>query len=307
MNVLIVGYGSIGERHAQILDRLGHETRVVTARTDAEFHSYTQLSEALADFTPGYVVIANETEHHHRMLRDLKAHGYSGRLLVEKPIFSSTSYRNCIPCPGYVGYNLRLHPVLQELKRRTADSRILSTHIYVGSYLPDWRPNRDYRLCSSSADPVSGGVLKELSHDLDYLLWLTGRWRSVAAWGGKVSDFEMQAPDVYGCVVRTRRCPVATVQLNYFDRIGRREVVLNSERTSFHADLLRNELKINGEDLSFRVDRNDTYREMHESILNDRSEDLCSLQQGIEVLSLVEAAEKSAQEGRFVENQAPLS
>ena len=302
MNVLIVGYGSIGERHAKILNELGHDTRVVTARTDTKFHSYATLSDALSGFEPGYVVIANQTGYHHQALQTLKATGYSGRLLVEKPIFSNTAHTDCIPCPGYVGYNLRLHPVLQELKRRTADSRILSAHVYVGSYLPDWRPNRDYRRCSSSADPVSGGVLKELSHDLDYLLWLTGRWRSVAAWGGKVSNLEIQASDVYGCVVRTQRCPVATVQLNYFDRIGRREIILNSEQTSFHADLFRGELKINDESMSFSVGRNDTYRALHESILNDRGEDLCDLEQGIEVLGLVDAAERSASENRFIEN-----
>ena len=41
------------------------------------------------------------------------------------------------------------------------------------SYLPNWRKNIPYYL-SNSADKKGGGVLLELSHEIDYLTWIFG-------------------------------------------------------------------------------------------------------------------------------------
>lgn len=48
------------------------------------------------------------------------------------------------------------------------------------SWLPDWRPGRDYRT-SYAARPGEGGVLLDLVHEIDYCLWLFGAVREVSA------------------------------------------------------------------------------------------------------------------------------
>ena len=47
--------------------------------------------------------------------------------------------------------------------------KIIMIKINVGQYLPNWR-NIDYRKCVSSSKDKGGGVILELSHDLNYLI-----------------------------------------------------------------------------------------------------------------------------------------
>ena len=53
-------------------------------------------------------------------------------------------------------------------------SRPLSAHVSCQSWLPDWRPGRDYRE-SYSARADEGGALRDLVPELDYATALLGR------------------------------------------------------------------------------------------------------------------------------------
>ena len=51
--------------------------------------------------------------------------------------------------------------------------RIHSVNICCQSYLPDWRPSRDYKE-SYSASVEQGGVVRDLVHEIDYCNYLFG-------------------------------------------------------------------------------------------------------------------------------------
>ena len=176
---LVVGYGSIGKRHARLLGELGCEVAVVSRHSDAP-NGHRTVEAALAAAMPDYVVVANETSAHLATVEALAAAGFAGRLLIEKPLGEGPA----VP-PGRfaqvgVAYNLRFHPLLGALRERLAGDRICAIEVYCGQHLPDWRPDADYRTGYSADPDRGGGVLRDLSHELDYLLWLGGRWRRVA-------------------------------------------------------------------------------------------------------------------------------
>src|SRR5215472_1264696 len=129
-SALVVGLGSIGERHARLLSELGHDVAVVSRRgLGDKRRSYPMLGDALAAERPDYVVVANETAEHHATLMALASAGFAGRVLVEKPLFDRLA-----PLPehrfraSFVGYNLRFHPVLQELGRVLEGEHPISAH-----------------------------------------------------------------------------------------------------------------------------------------------------------------------------------
>ena len=44
------------------------------------------------------------------------------------------------------------------------------------SWLPDWRPQIEYKDSVSAKNDLGGGVLLELSHEIDLALWLFGKF-----------------------------------------------------------------------------------------------------------------------------------
>ncbi len=301
VNALVIGYGSIGARHARLLTEFGCHTAVVSARQLEFPFVYSSLEDALATEQPEYVVVANSTNKHHSTLSELARLGYAETLLVEKPVFA-----NPMPVPPhtfrnvFVAYNLRFHRVIQRLRRLLDGESILSVQAYVGQYLPDWRPAIDYRASYSASAEQGGGALRDLSHELDYLTWMFGGWERVTALGGHYSPLEITSDDVFVLIFVTSSCPVVTLQVNYLDRLTRRFVLVNTARHTFEADLINGTIMIDRDRESLTTERDYTYRAMHRSVLSGETDTLCSLAEGLDTMRLIEAAEHAAQRGEWV-------
>ena len=115
MNCLVVGCGSIGSRHASILEQMGHEVGVVSKRHQT-WPRFETVADALSQKKIEYVVISNRTCDHYQTLLQLIDLSYGGSILVEKPLFETIH-----PLPAmnfsnvFVGYHLRFHPIIKEI------------------------------------------------------------------------------------------------------------------------------------------------------------------------------------------------
>jgi predicted dehydrogenase len=304
MKALIVGYGSIGMRHTRVLSELGLEVAVVSRRELDNVRCFGDLARALADWQPRYVVVADETQRHAATLTMIARSAYDGLLLVEKPLFCLQQVLpEPLPHHSFVGYNLRFHPLLQELRRRLASERVLSLSAYAGQYLPDWRPGTDYRKCYSARREEGGGVLRDLSHELDYLIWLAGGWTRATAQGGKVSQLEIDSDDVFEILFQSPGGALANARINYLDRKVRRELLIHTETHSFRLDFVAGSLACDEDTETLDVPRDLTYREQHRAILAGRFDLLCSLEQGNSVMALITAAEKAAQQHIWIDQK----
>jgi predicted dehydrogenase len=231
---------------------------------------------------------------------ELNKLGYTGKLLIEKPAFSkSHSLSNLDLANVFVGYELRFHPVIQKLRAVLTSKEIYSIQVYVGQYLPSWRPGTDYTKCYSSSKAQGGGALRDLSHELDYINWLCGGWKRVAALGGKFSDLQIDSDDIFVLLLEMKNCPIVCIQMNYLDRNARREIIINLKNHTIKADLINNSLETDGELVTFEVEQNQPYIDMHESILEVHGQYSCSIHEGLEVLGIIEAAEKSAKQRKW--------
>lgn len=302
MNITVVGYGSIGARHARILTELGHRTSVVSGRTVDFPVTYPGLGEAVTAERPDGVIISSATNLHFNAIHELACLDYEGIVLVEKPLFD-----HCHEMPqhrfrqAFVAYNLRFHPVVQRLRFILKGEQVLSVQAYAGQYLPAWRPSSDYRTSCSARREQGGGALRDLSHELDYLIWLFGGWQRVAAIGGHFSPLEINSDDVFAIMMECPLCPAVSLQLNYLDRPGRRSVLVNTAERTIEADLVKGTITINGEVETLATERDQTYRAMHEALLSENVDTLCSMSEGMEVMRLIEAAEMAVAQRRWVE------
>ena len=302
MNVAVIGYGSIGARHAKILSEFNDV--IVVSKRDINFPNVVPSLELLFKTNmPSYLVIANTTKDHYKTLEEIKRYGYTDKILVEKPLFESFNESTFDNSNVFVAYNLRFHPILQALHRKIKNENIISVFVYAGQYLPNWRPNTDYRNSYSAKREKGGGVLRDLSHELDYLMWLFGRWKSVTAIGGKSSDLKITSDDNYSILMKLERCLNTSLHINYVDRINQRKIIINTTKNTYIADLISNTLQINDEVTHFDVQRDDTYLLQHRAILTGNVEHNCTYDDGLEVVRLIESIEQASKTKEWINRE----
>lgn len=297
-HVLVIGFGSIGSRHCNIISKQGNKVAVVSQRKDCPFLCFSDIDSALKLFPAEVVVIANRTMDHVVALQDLISLKFQGNVLIEKPLFDQVDnlLENTKKIEVFVGYNLRFHPIFQRIRSVLTGHILFSAQFYVGQYLPTWRPGTNYKECYSAFKSKGGGVLRDLSHELDMLQCLTGRWKRVAALGGQVSPLEIDSDDLFCLLIETERCPVASIQVNYLDLHPRREIIINADGISIKADFITGELRINDGLEFFKVSRDETYTRQFQALAHSHFDEICPFSDGLEVLKLIDASEKAAQE-----------
>ena len=304
MKALIVGYGSIGMRHAGILLDMGVDVSVFSRRNIDYKKSYNSLSSALNEDKFDYIIVCSKTNEHYSDLIELKKLGYTKSILVEKPLFEKPYNYNNNNNNIFVGYNLRFTPLVEKLNEILSGEKILSVNAYVGSFLPDWRPNSDYRKSYSAKKAEGGGVLRDLSHELDYLLYLFGSCKKVTSLGGKLSQLDIDSDDIYTILMETAICPILSVHLNYLDRVPNRFIIVNTDKNTIKTDFISKTITIDDKKENFDYDRNLIYKRQHESMINKDYSRICSFDQGLEIVNLIQQIEKSAEnnEGHWINN-----
>lgn len=289
-NAVVVGLGSIGTRHARILGGLGLEVATVSRRGSGD---HTTIRDAVAAKRPDYAVVATETAQHAQSLRELSDAGFHGTVLVEKPLFSKGGVKPDYPFERtVVGYNLRFHPVMAALADRVRGQKAITVSAYVGQDIRDWRPGRDHRATASSTVAAGGGVLRDLSHELDYLLWLFGPWRRVAALGGSSGARQLEVDDHIELLLEMDRAPAVQVHMDYLDRPGVRRIRINLADETLDADLANGRLSVNGEAHDYPSERDQSYKAMHKAAIAGESL-VCSLAEGLAVIDLIDATERA--------------
>jgi len=293
MKALVIGYGSIGRKHASILSNIGYEVSVLSNSEIDGYIAFKDINEALVQL-PDYIVISNQTNQHFETLDFIAKHGYSGSVLTEKPLFAKykTFPENNFSVNA-VGYNLRFHPVIQKIKEELANENILTFNVYVGQYLPNWRRDSDYRKSYSSKKELGGGVLRDLSHELDYLTWILGKWKCLASNGGHFSKLKIDSDDVFTILLKYESCPSVTLQMSYLDRVPTRRIVVNTDNSTLEADLINNTIKHNDKSIFFELKEDQTYKEMHLAVVNKDYRFLSSAKEALSIIKMVETIERA--------------
>ena len=92
-----------------------------------------------------------------------------------------------------------------------------------------------------------------------------------------------------------------SLELNYTDRQSQRSIICNTNQLTIRCDLVRRELQVNDDVSRHPVDRDYTYTAQHRSILSGNG-DACTLLEGLEVVRLIEAIERSSATRTWVNN-----
>ena len=196
-HVVVFGSGSAGRRHARALRRLFPEARIQIVKRSSSSQPTQQLdgeeieivNELIAALSlgPDLVVIASPATMHARDLQS--ALPYCQKILLEKPLAHNLADANLIldtlhkfPSSVLVGYHLRFSETPLKLLELCSDASLgdlRSASFGYGQHLSLWRKDVDFRSSVTARSDLGGGVLLELSHEIDAIDMLVGKIASI--------------------------------------------------------------------------------------------------------------------------------
>lgn len=294
MNALVIGFGSIGKRHVEVLSKteLIEKIDIVTAQNISGYKTFKSL-EKIDDLDQyDYFVIASETFKHFDQIDYLEKKTKNKIIFCEKPLFESDRELKIVNNDVFVGYVLRFHPLLQKLKSLLENEKILSATINCGQYLPTWRNGIDYRISYSAHKSKGGGVLLDLSHEIDYAQWLFGNMIDIRSYQTKISDLEIDSDDLVTMISKTEKGIVITLSINYISKITYRKIMVHTNENTYELDFI-NSLLIqknkDGSELKYQsevLERNTMFEKMHTSVLSDHRS-ICTYQEAQNVMKTI--------------------
>lgn len=322
LKVLVVGAGSVGRRHIENLLSFGVEVSAFRYRSELRdelskqysINVFSSLEEAF-NSSQDAVIIANRTDQHIPVALNAAKKGMHP--FIEKPLSHNlkginklqeiTKANNLVV---EIGCMMRFHPDLKLIHQLLLEKSIGNTYFVrasVGHYLPDWRPEQDYRHSYSAKLKYGGGVLLDLIHELDYLYWLFGPVSDVSAFLDHVSDLEIETEDIAQILLRFENGIVAQVQMDYLSPFYRRtcEIIGSKGIITWDYNSGEAKLRIRGEsgprvfNRSALFERNAMFIDHMKhflSIIQDGGKPAVSLEEGINVLKIAIAAHKSSKE-----------
>jgi predicted dehydrogenase len=317
LRIVIIGLGSIGQRHLRNLLHLGYTNITTVSRSGtlpdgfSFLPVYSSLPVALSALSFDVAIICTPTSFHFDSL-SLLLKAKIAKIYIEKPVSHSFAGIDEIMAlsAGYdsnvvVGYDLHFDPGIQKIKQLLAENvigKVVSVNAQVGQYLPDWRPAEDYRAGMSARKETGGGVMLDLVHEFDYLLWLVGPAKSLACEYSNSGALEIETEDVCDVLIRFHNGATGTVHLDYLQQQLVRNCMITGHNGTITWNLAGSKVnwitknKVLHEYDYNGFERNDRFVSIMKAFLeNQEMSSLTTLADGLESLKLVLAAKYAAE------------
>lgn len=303
MNILLIGLGSIAKKHILALRCLDIDLKIYALRSkrNASIEEGIENIFDLEDFDTSsldFAIISNPTYLHFYYIEKLTE--LRVNLFIEKPaIHELKSSDNLVELvrkkqiTTYVACNLRFHPCIVYLydTLKNIEFRINEVNVYCGSYLPDWRLEKNYRDTYSAISSMGGGVHLDLFHELDYTVWLFGLPKETKTFLRSNSSLNIESMDYANYTLGYEGFTVNII-MNYYRREPKREIEIVFENETWIVDLLNSQIKkATGEPIfkQKNFDINETYRNQLQYYINClRSSEapMNSLSESIQILKI---------------------
>jgi predicted dehydrogenase len=317
---LVVGVGSIGERHTRCFLATGRavagicesngERRAAVAEQYAVEGAYEQLDEALAQLWDA-VLVATPAHTHIPIATQVAQRGIN--LLIEKPLSASLEgvdeLKALVAGQGLiaaVGYQYRAHPGVRAMKEALDSGRFgkpLQVYGAVGQSFPFYRPA--YRDVYFARREHGGGAIQDaITHLLNLAEFLAGPITRLAVDAGHQSLEGVTVEDTVHVIARHGDV-MANYALNLYQHPNESQITVVCERGTLRFELhqkrWRSMTEPEGpwEDHVYELKDRDSWYVAHADafldVLEGKAEALCTLDDGIQTLRVNLAALRSAE------------
>jgi len=327
LRFLVIGCGSIGERHISNLIALNMEDILAfDVRSDRRGEVESRLGITTLDnledawgHRPDAALITVPSSLHIPLALQAAKHGC--HLFIEKPLsdrlegvdvlLEAVRERNLVTL---VGCNMRFHPGLMQVKALIeggAVGHVIAARVEVGQYLPDWHPLEDYRHAYSAQQDLGGGVILDAIHEIDYVQWMLGEVQTVACFAGKLSHLEIETEDTAAILLRFVSGAIGEVHMDYVQRAYSRTCQIIGDEGTIRWDYTIDEVQwYSAATREWQVFKNPSGWEPNQMYLDEMQHFLRCLareekptldvSEGARVLEVAVAAKASAKTGQLM-------
>jgi predicted dehydrogenase len=273
MNILIIGLGSIGQRHLRNLKKIQPKAQFYALRkkyTTPLLNSSNKVikGDIKKKYSLKYInnleeinknkikldcaFVCTPTSHHVPQIIWLLKNDIN--CFVEKPLGSSLKQLKELEILlnkknkliTMMGFQLRFNPIIQylenTLKKKSPIGKVFTAHIHHGEHIKDFHPYEDYRISYAAIKKLGGGVILTQIHEIDYLLHLFKDYdfKNISFVSSKVSNLDLNVEDVFSAnflLENNNNKILCSMNLNFLERPKKRKIYLIGEKGSINVCL----------------------------------------------------------------------
>ena len=311
--LLVLGPGSIGLKHIKAARKINpfleigvFRTRLKKIYQKSDFLEFQNIQEAIS-WKPDLIIVATPANMHFSNTKELITLGIP--IILEKPIgHKKDSIEDWLNLEKkrisniLVGYQLRFDPSYKLIKDSISEGilgKIFSAHFFCGSWLPNWR-KKDYRDSVSVSNDLGGGIVAELSHELDLCLSLLGQIDLIFCSKSNSNLLDIQCEDNLHLMAKSQNCSKIVIDLDFCTFSERRFLLIRGNEGELFWDITKDKLikkDKKGENLLWQGNNNTELRlenQIKDIINNSKvyKSSGCSLKEGISVLEFMQLIDK---------------
>lgn len=260
MKFAIIGCGSIGKRHIKNLLSLNHkvaawnrgEKRRKEVKKLFDIQTFSKQEELYNKFKPDVVFICTPNIDHTKDA--LLAAKNKCSIFIEKPLASNLKDLSKLKkiiinskINTHIACNMRFDfgpKKIKELLNSKTLGKILWSNFFVGTYLPKWHPNEDYKKMYSSLTSLGGGVILDCIHEIDLLLWYFNAPTKYYSIMKNTKTLNIQTEDIADFIFHFKSGLIASMHMDYLYYPPKRSIKILGQKGWAEWDIATNDVKM---------------------------------------------------------------
>ncbi|MHA7733136.1 Gfo/Idh/MocA family protein [Nitrosopumilus sp. S6] len=310
MRFLVIGCGSIGQRHIKNLKKISKKfeifvfdnNKILEKNIVKEYKVFSIKENSMySDFFDCILVCTPPNTHMNISTKIMKK---NSNIFIEKPLSNNLNgieklieKNKKTNSKIFVGYMFRFNKGIKKIKSIIESKKYgnaLHVSAYFGQYLPDWRPNQNYVKNYTAWQKQGGGIIFDGSHEIDYLTWIFGNPLKIQSEYVKTKFIKSDAEAICDVILRFKNNVLGTIHIDFVRRKYKRTLEILCEKAVIRWSLSSNKIEIfipnkaKETVIKLEEDVNDMYlnelKHVISCINNKKKSDIIDIENGINIL-----------------------
>ncbi len=261
----VVGKGSIGKRHSNILENLNIKVLFLRRRPDKKEKNEISYDKKKLNEV-NFFIISNPSSLHLRTIKKLI--DFNKPIFVEKPLITQKTISKKIIDYNklFVLYQMRFDPRIKFIKKEITHKKIKKAKFTWKTFLPDWHKYENYKKSYASRKKLGGGVIFTMSHEIDTAINLLGKVKTVSAKKNR-NILKIDVEDNIKIKLQHNRNFKSDIDLNFASKKQVRTFKIETEDNFYSWNFFENKIYTKNKTFKFNLKNENIYKKQMKNLL----------------------------------------